>query len=78
MILCLYYFIIIKTAKDLYKTVCTLIELIRFSWRNSEDMERIHGYEILAYLLKQKYGLLTYELLNLLLVFVGYNPINPM
>ncbi|CAB4400230.1 unnamed protein product [Rhizophagus irregularis] len=66
------------TAKDLYKTVCTLIELIRFSWRNSEDMERIHGYEILAYLLKQKHGLLTYELLNLLLVFVGYNPINPM
>ncbi|CAI2171444.1 16368_t:CDS:10 [Funneliformis geosporum] len=67
-----------ETAKDLYKTVCILIELIRFSWRNSEDMERIHGYEILAYLLKQKHGLLTYELLNLLLVFVGLNPINPM
>ncbi|CAG8462143.1 12484_t:CDS:10 [Funneliformis caledonium] len=65
-----------ETVKDLYKAVCTLIELIRFSWRNSEDMERIHGYEILAYLLKQKHGLLTYELLNLLLVFVGLNPIN--
>ncbi|CAG8688879.1 317_t:CDS:2, partial [Scutellospora calospora] len=40
------------------------------------DMERIHGYEILAYLLKQKHGLLTPELLNLLLVFVGLNPVN--
>ncbi|CAJ0639828.1 8424_t:CDS:10 [Entrophospora sp. SA101] len=65
-----------ETTTDLYKTVCILIELIRFSWRNSEDMERIHGYEILAYLLKQKQGLLTLDLLNLLLVFVGLNPIN--
>ncbi|CAG8477297.1 10337_t:CDS:10, partial [Diversispora eburnea] len=65
-----------ETATDLFKTVCTLIELIRFSWRNSEDMERIHGYEILAYLLKQKHGLLTMELLNLLLVFVGLNPLS--
>ncbi|CAG8445955.1 14997_t:CDS:10 [Cetraspora pellucida] len=67
-----------ETTEDLYKTVCTLIELIRFNWRNSEDMERIHGYEILAYLLKQKHGLLTPELLNLLLVFVGLNPVNHM
>ncbi|CAG8486905.1 4172_t:CDS:10 [Ambispora leptoticha] len=66
-----------ETTKDLYKAVCTLIELIRFSWRNSEDMERIHGYEILAFLLKQKHGLLSLELLNLLLVFVGFNPISP-
>ncbi|KAG9303640.1 hypothetical protein G9A89_018537 [Geosiphon pyriformis] len=66
-----------ETVKDLYKAVCTLIELIRFSWRNSEDMERIHGYEILAFLLKQKHGLLSLELLNLLLVFVGFNPISP-
>ncbi|CAG8446303.1 7064_t:CDS:10 [Dentiscutata erythropus] len=67
-----------ETTEDLYKTVCTLIELIRFNWRNSEDMERIHGYEILAYLLKQKHGLLTPDLLNLLLVFVGLNPVNHM
>ncbi|CAG8433004.1 6306_t:CDS:10 [Ambispora gerdemannii] len=66
-----------ETTKDLYKAVCTLIELIRFSWRNSEDMERIHGYEILAFLLKQKHELLSLELLNLLLVFVGFNPISP-
>ncbi|CAG8480599.1 18870_t:CDS:10, partial [Gigaspora margarita] len=65
-----------ETTEDLYKTVCTLIELIRFNWRNSEDMERIHGYEILAFLLKQKHGLLTPDLLNLLLVFVGLNPVN--
>ncbi|CAG8737438.1 10701_t:CDS:2, partial [Acaulospora morrowiae] len=66
-----------ETSTDLCKTVCTLIELIRFSWRNSEDMERIHGYEILAYLLKQKHGLLTMEILNLLLAFVGLNSTSP-
>ncbi|CAG8523942.1 7035_t:CDS:10, partial [Paraglomus brasilianum] len=66
-----------ETTKELYKAVCILIELIRFSWRNSEDMERIHGYEILAYLLRQKQELLTLEILNVLLVFVGLNPVNP-
>lgn len=54
-----------------------MFEIIRYSWRNSEDMERCHGYEILAYLLKQKRDLITPELIELLLVFIGKNPHSP-
>ena len=54
-----------------------LCETIRYSWRNSEDMERCHGYEVLAYLLKQKRDLLTVELLELLLIFIGKNTTYP-
>lgn len=40
-------------------------------------MERCHGYEILAYLLKQKRELITVELFELLLTFIGKNPQSP-
>lgn len=61
----------------LSKSTAILFEIIRYSWRNSEDMERCHGYEILAYLLKQKRELITVELFELLLVFIGKNPHSP-
>lgn len=61
----------------LYKATSILCESIRYSWRNSEDMERHHGYEILAYLLKQKRDLITVDLVELLLVFVGKVPDAP-
>ncbi|EIE91401.1 hypothetical protein RO3G_16112 [Rhizopus delemar RA 99-880] len=60
-----------QTSKTLCKSIAFLLETIRFSWRNSADMERCHGYEILAYLLKQKRDLITLELFELLLVFIG-------
>ncbi|KAI8380253.1 hypothetical protein BD560DRAFT_324131, partial [Blakeslea trispora] len=65
------------TAESLCKSTAILFEVIRYSWRNSEDMERCHGYEVLAYLLKQKRELITVELIELLLVFIGKNPHNP-
>jgi hypothetical protein len=40
-------------------------------------MVRTHGYEVLGYLLKQKRELITPELLELLLVFIGKNPSSP-
>lgn len=40
-------------------------------------MERCHGYEILAYLLKQKRELITVELFELLLTFIGKMPQSP-
>ncbi|OAD76681.1 hypothetical protein PHYBLDRAFT_109513, partial [Phycomyces blakesleeanus NRRL 1555(-)] len=61
----------------LCKTTSILFEMIRYSWRNSEDMERSRGYEIFAYLLKQKRDLISPELLELLLVFVGKNSTSP-
>ena len=61
----------------LLKSVKVLCEMIRYSWRNSEDMERCHGYEILAYLLKQKRELISVELIESLLVFIGKDSIHP-
>ncbi|KAI8981098.1 hypothetical protein BDB01DRAFT_724408, partial [Pilobolus umbonatus] len=61
----------------LCKASAILFEIIRYSWRNSKDMERIHGYDIFAYLLKQKRELITVDLLNLILVFIGKNSEHP-
>ncbi|KAG0008861.1 hypothetical protein BGZ80_002980 [Entomortierella chlamydospora] len=55
----------------LEKAVLLLDQLIRCSWRNSEDMERIFGYEILGYILKQKKALFSIEMMNTLLGVVG-------
>ncbi|KAG0235966.1 hypothetical protein BGW42_004421 [Actinomortierella wolfii] len=65
---------IVESAKDtptLEKAVLLLDQLIRCSWRNSEDMERIFGYEILGYILKQKKPLFSLEMMNTLLSMVG-------
>ncbi|RCI07112.1 hypothetical protein CU098_000831 [Rhizopus stolonifer] len=66
-----------QTVKALSKATAFLLETIRFSWRNSADMERCHGYEILAYILKQKRDLITLELFELLLIFIGKDPHHP-
>ncbi|KAG0304181.1 hypothetical protein BGZ98_005820 [Dissophora globulifera] len=65
---------IVESAKDtatLEKAVLLLDQLIRCSWRNSEDMERIFGYEILGYILKQKKALFSIEMMNTILSVVG-------
>ncbi|ORX58974.1 hypothetical protein DM01DRAFT_1301754 [Hesseltinella vesiculosa] len=65
------------TSAMLYKSMQVLIEIVQYSWRNSEDMERRRGYEILANMLKHKRDLITVEFLNLLLKFVGKNSASP-
>ncbi|KAI8092541.1 uncharacterized protein BX664DRAFT_260002 [Halteromyces radiatus] len=62
-----------ESSLMLIKSIELLIEMIRYSWRNSDDMERCHGYEILASILKQKRDLITVDLFELLLHFVGKN-----
>ncbi|KAF9437108.1 hypothetical protein BGZ76_001981 [Entomortierella beljakovae] len=65
---------IVESATDtatLEKAVLLLDQLIRCSWRNSEDMERIFGYEILGFILKQKKPLFSIEMMNTLLGVVG-------
>ena len=60
------------TAEELLGAVKVLFETIRLSWRNSEDMERCHGYEILAYLLKgKKREMINFDLLRLISEFIG-------
>ncbi|KAI8342553.1 hypothetical protein BC941DRAFT_459196 [Chlamydoabsidia padenii] len=60
-----------ETAPMLIKSTHFLVEIIQYSWRNSEDMERCHGYEIMANILKQKRDIITVDLLELLLQFIG-------
>ncbi|ORZ26123.1 hypothetical protein BCR42DRAFT_458128 [Absidia repens] len=60
-----------ETPAMLIKSTQFLVEIIQYSWRNSDDMERCHGYEIFANILKQKRDIITVDLLELLLQFIG-------
>jgi beige protein homolog 1 len=61
-----------SSADELLLAVKVLFEVIRLSWRNSEDIERCHGYEILAFLLKaKKRDFINVELLQVVSEFVG-------
>ncbi|ORX90609.1 beach-domain-containing protein [Basidiobolus meristosporus CBS 931.73] len=66
-----------QTAEGLHKAVAILVESIRFDWRHTSHMEKNHGYEILACILKQKKSLVTPKLVNLLLILVGETPFDP-
>ena len=68
---------LLQTSNALYKTLGILFEAVRCSWRNSEDMERLHGYEILAYLLKQKRDIIDINHLEMLLNFIGKDTAYP-
>jgi hypothetical protein len=61
------------TPAQLSQTVALFIELVDQSWRNSEDTERMQGYEILSLHLRSKPTLMTLETHGALLSFVGYD-----
>jgi beige protein homolog 1 len=63
---------------ELLLSVRVLFELVRLNWRNSEDMERCHGYEILAFLLKgKKREFITAEVLGCVGEFIGFDVEDP-
>ena len=65
-------------AEELLLAVKVLFEVIRLSWRNSEDMERCHGYEILAFLLKaKKRDFINVDLLQIISEFIGVEVDDP-
>ncbi|EPS37931.1 hypothetical protein H072_8465 [Dactylellina haptotyla CBS 200.50] len=68
-----------KTPEEVCKAVEILFETIKNNWRNSEAMEKENGFGILAYLLRTKEvpGIVSKELLDLILAFVGYNGEHP-
>ncbi|OZJ02277.1 hypothetical protein BZG36_05064 [Bifiguratus adelaidae] len=67
-----------QTTVSLMSAVSLLFELIKYNWRNSEDMERLHGYQILALLLKQKKrSIISVEFLEMVLKFVGKDSARP-
>ena len=48
-----------------------LADGIRTSWQNSEDMERIYGYEILNMTFRKKTTIVDVECFNGLFEFLG-------
>lgn len=64
-----------KTPEQLCRALSITFELLRENWRNSDDMERVHGFAILANLIKMKNDpqLISKDLLKIILEFVGYN-----
>ncbi|KAK9472148.1 uncharacterized protein V1510DRAFT_366256 [Dipodascopsis tothii] len=68
-----------KTSEQLSTALSICFELLRESWRNSDDMERIHGFAITANLIKMKQipGVIQMDTLNKILDFVGYDFSDP-
>ncbi|KAL1921841.1 uncharacterized protein VTP21DRAFT_10483 [Calcarisporiella thermophila] len=64
-------------ATVLQKILVILLELIKHNWRNSDEMMRSKGYEILANLLKRKRALITEQIFETLIVFLGKNSQSP-
>ncbi|KAF8584664.1 beach-domain-containing protein [Ramaria rubella] len=56
---------------DLHNTVAIFADALRTSWQNSEDVERIRGYEILAGILRAKSQLINMATFEVLFEFLG-------
>ncbi|KAK9368848.1 hypothetical protein V1509DRAFT_621646 [Lipomyces kononenkoae] len=71
---------IAHTPDQLCRAISIAFEMLRENWRNSDDMERVHGFAILGNLIKLKTGsgMISRKLLNIVLEFVGYNFQNPL
>ncbi|THH31660.1 hypothetical protein EUX98_g2544 [Antrodiella citrinella] len=62
-----------KTAHEVSRTLSVLTGGLRNSWQNSEDMERLRGYEILAAILRNKSHLVNMTGFEILFEFLGLN-----
>ncbi|KAF8882140.1 hypothetical protein BD779DRAFT_1544178 [Infundibulicybe gibba] len=62
-----------KTAHEVSRVLGILTDGLRNSWRNSEDMERLRGYDILADILREKSQLINMTGFETLFEFLGMN-----
>ncbi|KAI0317827.1 beach-domain-containing protein [Amylostereum chailletii] len=62
-----------NTQHELSRTLGILTDGLRSSWQNSEDMERIRGYEILANILRSKSEMINVTTFETLFEFLGMN-----
>ncbi|KAI0300557.1 beach-domain-containing protein [Multifurca ochricompacta] len=62
-----------KTPHELSRTLGILTDGLRNSWQNSEDMERMRGYEILSEILRSKSELINVTSYETLFEFLGMN-----
>ncbi|KAI0029515.1 beach-domain-containing protein [Vararia minispora EC-137] len=62
-----------STTHELSRTLGILLDSLRASWQNSEDMERMRGYEILSSILRKKSQLINVTAYETLFEFIGMN-----
>ncbi|PPQ75051.1 hypothetical protein CVT24_010464 [Panaeolus cyanescens] len=62
-----------STAHELSRTLGILTDGLKNSWQNSEDMERLRGYEILGDILRSKATLINLTTFETLFEFLGIN-----
>ncbi|KAF9531325.1 hypothetical protein CPB83DRAFT_848844 [Crepidotus variabilis] len=62
-----------ETPHELSRTLAILTDALKNSWQNSEDMERLRGYDILAAILHRKAGLINLTSYETLFEFLGLN-----
>jgi hypothetical protein len=66
-----------QNPHDLANSVSVLFDSLRTSWQNSEDIERIHGYEILALALRTKSPIIDIYTFNAVFDFLGVDSGHP-
>ncbi|KAF8184760.1 hypothetical protein BJ912DRAFT_973913 [Pholiota molesta] len=66
-----------STSHELSRTIGILTDGLKNSWQNSEDMERLRGYEILGDILRNKAHLINLTAFETLFEFLGVNFSSP-
>lgn len=61
-----------QTSLELTLAVRLFYEFVSESWRNSDDVERVQGYEVLGFLLRKKAELITVETHDALIELGGF------
>lgn len=62
-----------QNPHELSRALGVLTDGLRTSWQNSEDMERLRGYDILANILRSKSQLINITGFETLFEFLGMN-----
>ncbi|TDL19109.1 beach-domain-containing protein [Rickenella mellea] len=62
-----------STPHEMSRTLSVLTDAIRGCWQNSEDMERLRGYDILAHILQRKRHIINMTSYEVLFEFMGIN-----
>ncbi|TFK55260.1 beach-domain-containing protein [Heliocybe sulcata] len=62
-----------KTPHEVSRALGILTEGLRNSWQNSEDMERLRGYDVLGDILRSKNALINVTGYEILFEFLGMN-----
>ncbi|EAU86631.2 hypothetical protein CC1G_07289 [Coprinopsis cinerea okayama7 len=66
-----------KGSHELSRSIGVLVDGLKSSWQNSEDMERLRGYELLAEMLRSKAQIINLTAFETLFEFLGVNFSSP-